>query len=119
MAKPKSSAKIREQRLSRVFHALADPTRRKLVARLAHGPARVTDLAAPFDISLAAVSKHLVVLEKAGLAGRRIEGREHRCSLDPAALREIQFWLDDYRIFWSETLGALKSYVEKKSRAGG
>jgi DNA-binding transcriptional ArsR family regulator len=115
----KSSAKTREQRLSRAFHALSDPTRRKLVARLARGPARVTELAAPFEISLAAVSKHLVVLEQAGLTSRSIEGREHHCSLDTSAMREIQYWLDDYRMFWSETLAALKNYAEKKSRGSG
>jgi DNA-binding transcriptional ArsR family regulator len=104
--------KLADDRLDGVFHALADRTRRALLARLAEGPAPVGELAAPFDMSLPAVSKHLRVLEQAGLVSREIDGRVHRCSLEAAPLQEIEQWLAFYRTFWDETLEALARFVE-------
>jgi DNA-binding transcriptional ArsR family regulator len=111
---PSSAAKkiATEDRLDRVFHALSDRTRRTLMLRLEAGPAMVTELAAPFRISLPAVSKHLRVLEAAALIERRIDGRVHRCSLNAAPMEEAERWLDRYRIFWQDRLAALARYVE-------
>jgi DNA-binding transcriptional ArsR family regulator len=106
-----------DARLDRVFHALADRTRRALLARLSGGPAKVTELAAPFAMSLPAVSKHLQVLESAKLIERAVDGRVHRCSLAPEPLREAERWLDYYRGFWHERLDALARYVEDKPPA--
>lgn len=99
-------------RLDCVFHALSDRTRRALLDRLGSGPAMVTELARPFSISLPAVSKHLRVLEKAGLVERAVSGRVHRCSFGAEPLREIERWLDDRRMFWDGALAALADYVE-------
>lgn len=98
--------------LDPIFHALADPTRRALLARLARGPARVTDLAAPFAMSLPAVSKHIRALERARLVERVIEGRVHHCSLRSEPLREVEKWLETTRSFWGSTLDSLADYVE-------
>ena len=106
------SSPFSEDELDAVFHALSDRTRRALVARLADGPAKVTDLAAPFDMSLPAVSKHLHVLERARLVRRSVDGRIHRCSLGPRPLRDAEAWISRYRPFWEETLEALARYVE-------
>jgi DNA-binding transcriptional ArsR family regulator len=97
---------------------LSDRTRRALIARLADGPNIVTDLAAPFDMSLPGVSKHLRVLEAAQLVERAVEGRIHRCSLTAEPLHQAELWLDCYRSFWDDTLDALARYVEpdKKRR---
>ena len=108
-----SSARREDDRLDRVFHALADRTRRALLARLAAGPARVTDLAAPFAMSLPAVSKHLRVLEEAKLVARAVDGRVHRITADPRALGDAAHWLAHYRDFWSGKLDALARFVEK------
>lgn len=93
--------------LDAIFHALADPTRRALLARLMDGPSRVTELAEPFDTSLPAVSKHLRVLEHAGLLRREVQGREHRCSLEPAPLKQAADWIAFYQRFWETRLEAL------------
>jgi DNA-binding transcriptional ArsR family regulator len=103
----------REQRLDRIFSALSDRTRRALLRRLARSPSSVTDLAAPFDMSLPAVSKHIRVLEQAGLITRHVDGRVHRCALEPAPLAEVERWLLHYRTFWQENLDALAAFVEK------
>lgn len=103
-------------RLDGVFHALSDRTRRALLSRLASGPAIVTELAAPFAMSLPAVSKHIRVLEGAGLVARTVDGRIHRCALAPGPLRQIEHWLDFYRGFWSETLDAVARYAERGPR---
>jgi DNA-binding transcriptional ArsR family regulator len=110
-----------EDRLDLVFRALADPTRRALLGSLARGPAKVTDLAGPFKMSLPAVSKHLKVLERAGLLVRAVDGRVHRCSLSAEPLWEAEQWLSSYRPFWEQTLDALARYVEedKNKRDGG
>jgi DNA-binding transcriptional ArsR family regulator len=110
-----------DDRLDLVFRALADPTRRALLSSLAQGPAKVTDLAEPFKMSLPAVSKHLKVLERAGLLVRAVDGRVHRCSLSAEPLWEAEQWLSSYRPFWEQTLDALARYVEedKNKRDGG
>jgi DNA-binding transcriptional ArsR family regulator len=101
--------------LDGAFAALADPTRRAIVGRLARGPAKVTDIARRFPVSLNAVSKHLKVLEGAGLVKRRIEGREHHLELRPAPLREIARWTSRYERFWNEELDALAAFLEEES----
>ena len=112
----KSTARqSKADRLDLVFGALSHRARRALLVRLERRPAMVTELAEPFDMSLPAVSKHLRVLERAGLVRRAIDGRIHRCSFDPGPLREADRWLDHYRAFWSESLDALADYVEKGS----
>ena len=118
-----SSASIRrhagEDRLDAVFRALSDRTRRALVDRLAHGPAKVTELAAPFDTSRIAISKHLKVLERARLVNRAVDGRVHRCSLAARPLRDAEQWLDHYRSFWDGTLDALARHVARRGRSKG
>ena len=94
--------------LDAVFNALADPTRRALITQLSAGEQRVSDLAKPFQMSLAGVSKHIQVLEKAGLIERRIEGRTHYCRLDPRTLENAYEWLAFYQQFWTERLDALE-----------
>ncbi len=97
--------------LDLAFAALADPTRRRIVARLAHGEARVTDLAQPFAMSLNAVSKHLKQLERAGLVHRRRVGREHFLRLRPAPLRAVMQWALRYERFWNQRLDALGDFL--------
>ena len=92
--------------LDRTFGALADPTRRRILAQLAKGEECVTELARPHAMSLAAVSKHLIVLEKAGLVRRRRQGRVHSLTLEAKPMREAQVWIDRYRKFWEENLDA-------------
>lgn len=113
-AKPstRSTYPVKQDQLDLVFAALANQTRRALLARLGEAPAKITDLATPYVMSLPGVSKHLRVLEKAGLVQRDIEGRVHRCSLDTAPLRKAERWLEHYRTFWNETLEALAKHVE-------
>jgi DNA-binding transcriptional ArsR family regulator len=103
--------------LDRVFAALADPTRRAILGRLRSGDASVGEIAAPFSISLAAVSKHLDVLERAGLVRREARGRERRCHLEAAPLREAVDWADAYREFWGERLDALEGVLRSRKRA--
>lgn len=107
-----------EERLDRVFQALSDRTRRALLARLARGPARVTELAAPYAVSLNAISKHLKVLEAAGLVARTVDGRVHTCALDSHPLQAADAWLGFYRRFWSDTLAAVADYVESGADGG-
>ena len=104
--------------LDAVFSALADPTRRAIVQRLASGEASVSELAAPFDVSLPAVTKHLGVLERAGLLTHRRVGRVRRCKLLPARLRAADDWLAFYRGFWDARLDAFAEYlaVSKESK---
>lgn len=97
--------------LSATFSALADPTRRAILARLVSGEATVTELAEPFDMSLPAVSKHLKVLERAGLIARNREAQWRRCRLDPAPLRDASAWLDHYREFWEQRFDRLEAYL--------
>jgi DNA-binding transcriptional ArsR family regulator len=102
-----------DDRLDLVFHALSDQTRRALLARLSRKPAKITDLAAPFPISLPAVSRHIRVLERARLVRRTVDGRVHYCSLDAGALKPVDAWLDHYRSFRDGTLESLAAYVER------
>lgn len=99
-------------RLDRVFHALADPTRRAMLASLREGERSVGELAAPHRISLAAASKHIKTLERAGLLKRTIAGRTHRCALDPAPLADADAWLRRYSAFWTERLDALEALLQ-------
>jgi DNA-binding transcriptional ArsR family regulator len=101
--------------LDATFRALADPTRRALLARLAKGEATVTELAKPFAISLPAISKHLRVLENAGLLARSREGRIHRCRLAPEPLASAAEWIAHYRRFWDTQLDALERYLRQSS----
>lgn len=98
--------------LSATFQALADPTRRAILARLARGEATVTEVAAPFRMSLPAVSKHLGVLENAGLIHRAQSGRIRRCHLEAGPMRQAARWIDDYRVFWEIQLDQLGRFLE-------
>jgi DNA-binding transcriptional ArsR family regulator len=106
-------------RLSGILAAIADPTRRAIVKRLARRPATITELARPFPVSFNAVSKHLMVLERAGLVRRQVRGREHVCHLRGRALRRAIRWLEQYRQFWGVRLDALQAYVAVKSKERG
>jgi DNA-binding transcriptional ArsR family regulator len=99
--------------LDRTFGALADSTRRRILAQLAKGDECVTDLARPHAMSLAAVSKHLIVLEKAGLVRRRRKGRVHSLALEAAPMKEAQAWIDRYRKFWEGNLDQFEKYLDK------
>ncbi|HTI67319.1 MAG TPA: metalloregulator ArsR/SmtB family transcription factor [Caulobacteraceae bacterium] len=101
-------------RLSATLSALADPTRRAILARLALGETSVTDLAEPFAMSLPAVSKHLKVLERAGLIARGRKAQWRPCRLEAAPLEEISSWLEHYRRFWDQSLDRLADYLEAR-----
>jgi len=103
--------------LNRIFHALADPTRRAMVRRLASGEHTVTELAEPYRMSLAAASKHIKVLEEAGLLKRTVKGRTHLCRLDSRALAAAQAWIGFYERFWSDQLDALELELQRQERA--
>lgn len=98
--------------LDGVFAALADPTRRAILARLAQGDAYVSELAEPHDMSLAAVSRHVDVMANVGLVRRIKEGRRVRCRFNPKPLGEIDGWMAHYRQFWEQKLGALGEFLE-------
>lgn len=97
--------------LDNTLIALADSTRRAILARLSQGPAKVTEVAAPFPISLNSVSKHIRILERAGLVRRTVSGREHRLELDAAPLHEITDWMEHHRSFWTQRLGELDALL--------
>src|ERR1700682_1632385 len=105
--------------LNRTFAALADPTRRRILAHLARGDRCVTDLARPHAMSLPAVSKHLRVLEKAGLLRRRRYGRVHQLKLEAKPLKQAAQWVEEYRKFWEGSLDRLAEYLEKTSERPG
>jgi DNA-binding transcriptional ArsR family regulator len=102
-----------DKQLDRTFAALSDPTRRRILAQLAEGEECVTDLAAPHAMSLAAVSKHLIVLEKAGLVKRTRQGRVHSLALEAAPMEEALEWIARYRRFWEGNLDQFEDYLEK------
>ncbi len=102
--------------LSSTLFALSDPTRRAILARLATGDATVMDLAAPYDMSLAAVSKHLKVLETTGLISRSREAQWRRCHLEAEPLQAVSAWLEDYRRFWDRSLDSLADYLAVMQR---
>jgi DNA-binding transcriptional ArsR family regulator len=105
-----------EPTFDHVLVAIADPTRRAILDRLARGSARVTDVAAPFDMSLAAVSKHVQVLERAGLVRRARRGREHTLTLDARPLRQVNRWTSRYERFWNERLDRLEAFFAQKGQ---
>jgi DNA-binding transcriptional ArsR family regulator len=100
-------------RLTTTLYALADPTRRAILARLAVGETSVGELAEPFDMTLPAISKHLKVLERAGLISRGRDAQRRPCRLEAAPLREVSNWVADYRRFWGQRLDRLELYLEK------
>ena len=104
--------------LNATFAALADPTRRAILARLASGQCSVTELAEPFDMSMPAVSKHLKVLERAGLIARSREAQWRHCQLDAAPLREVSEWLEQYRDLWEARLDRLDAYLMELQKKG-
>lgn len=104
--------KYRQSQLDRTFAALADPTRRAILARLAKGDSSVGELAAPFDVSLPAISKHLRVLERAGLLAQEKDGRVRRCRLQAEPIKEAAAWAETYRVFWEEKFANLARFLE-------
>ncbi|KHK95557.1 ArsR family transcriptional regulator [Microbacterium mangrovi] len=109
--------KTLEDPLSKTFAALADPTRRAILARLAQGSANVGDLAEPFDMSFAAVSKHLRVLEGAGLVSRGRDAQYRPAMLDARPLAAASVWIDDYRRFWGDSFDALDDFLAQTAEA--
>jgi DNA-binding transcriptional ArsR family regulator len=107
-----TSRPSREDQLDAIFHALCDRTRRALLSRLSKSPAKVTELAAPFAMSLPAVSRHIRVLEEARLVTRSVDGRVHNCGLNAMPLRIADKYLGDYREFWDSNLKALADYID-------
>ncbi|MEA2568296.1 MAG: hypothetical protein QOI24_297 [Acidobacteriota bacterium] len=108
--------------LSATFAALADPTRRAILARLTTGEASVTALAEPFDMSMPAISKHLKVLERAGLIARSRDAQWRPCHLEPAPLKEVADWIEHYREFWEQSFDRLDAYLrelKKKEKKHG
>lgn len=105
------------ERLDAVFHALADPTRRAMLRSLSRQPCSVGELAAPFEMSLAAASKHIKVLERAGLVQREVQGRTHLCRLDARPMHGGMEWMRHYERFWNERLDALDALLQAEDRA--
>ena len=105
-----------EQSLDTLFSALADPTRRAILASLSAGPKTVGELAEPFDLSFAAVSKHVQVLGQAGLIAKRRHGRSIECTLQPERLRPLATWISDYERFWNERLDELETVIKDIKR---
>ena len=99
--------------LSTTFAALADPTRRAILARLSRGEASVTELAEPFDMSMPAISKHLKVLERAGLIARGRDAQWRPCRLEAGRLKEVAEWVENYRRFWEESFDKLEDYLRE------
>lgn len=106
-----------QDQLTSTFAALADPTRRAILARLALGETSVTELAKPFEMSMPAVSKHLKVLERAGLISRGREAQWRPCRLDAGPLKDAASWLDEYRRFWSAHVDALERHLDRMDRS--
>ena len=109
--------KYSQTTLDRTFAALADPTRRRILARLANGDQCVTRLARPYSMSLPAISKHLRVLEKAGLLRRKRYGRVHEIQLEAAPLKQAAQWVEEYRKFWEGSLDRLAAFLEKTNKS--
>jgi DNA-binding transcriptional ArsR family regulator len=103
--------------VDRVFHALADQTRRSMVEQLSRGPASVSELAAPLEISLPAVVQHLQVLESSGLVRTRKSGRVRTCRIEPAALRSAEQWIGERRRHWERALDRLGTYLAEQSES--
>ncbi|MBK9272958.1 MAG: winged helix-turn-helix transcriptional regulator [Flavobacteriales bacterium] len=107
------SSALATDRLSRTFHALSDPTRRAILSRLSSGPASVNELAAPFAMSLPAVSKHLKVLERAQLIKRGREAQWRPCELKAEPLKEVDAWVEQYRAMWEARFDRLDAYLQE------
>src|SRR5216684_3120471 len=105
-------------RLSMVLMALADPTRRAILSRLEHGEGTVLELAAPFDLKLPTVSKHLKVLQRAGLISQGRKAQWRPCRLEPAALKDVSEWVEKYRHVWEERFGRLDEYLRELQTKG-
>ena len=99
--------------LDLAFGALAHPIRRGILARLSQGEASIAELARPFKVSAPAISKHMRILEAAGLLSRKKEGREHRCRLEQKRMKEAQDWIEQHRTFWNERLDSLERYLKE------
>ncbi len=110
---------VSSRQLDHTLSALADPTRRAILRRLARGETRVTDVARPFAMSLAAVSKHVRVLERAGLVRRRRAGRDHLLSLEAEPLDDVARWIEAQRAFWTQRLAALDDMLQNAEQAQG
>ncbi len=110
---------ISSEYLDRTFAALEDPTRRAILEHLSLGPATVGELADPFRISRPAISKHLRVLERAGLVQRRQDGRMSRCALDATPMKNAADWVERYRRYWEQQLAALARYLENEEKIHG
>lgn len=104
----------KEEKLNLIFHALADETRRSLLEKIKQRPLGVTTLAEDYPVSLNSISKHIKVLEKAGLVKRNIEGRVHLCGANPKELESAQKWIKKYTNFWNEKLNNLETLISKK-----
>lgn len=109
---------VTNRALDRTFGALADPTRRAILVRLSEGDTTVGELAAPFAVSRPAISKHLRVLERAGLVRRARDGRMSRCALAAGPMRDAADWVDNYRRFWEGQLDALARYLDNDGKEG-
>jgi DNA-binding transcriptional ArsR family regulator len=107
---------VNYKRLGDVFGALADPTRRRMIERLARRPMTIGEMSEGFSISQPGISKHVKVLERAGLLKREIVGREHRCRIAPQAMEAASSWLDHQRHFWTGTLDRLDTYFTQASK---
>jgi len=105
--------KYSSQQLDQTFAALADPTRRRILEHLSHGDTNVTEIAKPHQMSLPAVSKHLGVLERAGLIKREKQGRVHQLKLEAKPMKMAQQWIEEYRRFWDENLDRLEDYLKQ------
>ena len=105
--------KYDQRALNLAFGALAHPIRRGILARLSAGEASVAELAEPFEVSAPAISRHMRILEEAGLLSRKKAGRVHRCRLEPKRMREAQDWIDAQRKFWNQKLDALERYLKE------
>lgn len=114
MVEYKSRASQAAVRLDVAFSAMADPTRRAILARLARADARVTEIASDFPVSLNAVSKHIKILERAELVRRTVQGREHMLSLNAGPMAEAVEWIEYYRQFWEDHLASLEIFVTKQ-----
>lgn len=110
------SKRMREDDLNQVFAALADPTRRAIVARLASGEATVNELAEPFEMTQPSISKHLKVLERAGLISRSRAAQTRPCRLEPAALSEVANWVDAYRSLWETSFDRLDAFLKTTAK---
>jgi DNA-binding transcriptional ArsR family regulator len=112
LVKDKASAEAGEEALDRVFFALSDPVRRQILRRLDEGPALVSELAEPFDMSLQAVSRHIQVLVRSGLVAQERTGRIARCNLDAAPLYDAAVWINHYTKYWQQSFDELAAYVK-------